>query len=468
MHYAIVDIETTGGYASGSGITEIAILIHDGTAVIDRYETLVNPGRPIPFSIQALTGINDEMVADSPAFDEVADKIYQMLSGCVFIAHNVNFDYSFVKYHLQAAGYEFSAPKLCTVRLSRKIKPGLSSYSLGKLCDALGIIIENRHRAGGDADATAILFSKLLTWDTAGHIPMMLKKTSKDQQLPPNLPKEDFTNLPSCPGVYYFLDMAGKEIYVGKALNIRKRVASHFSGHNPNPQRQHFLRSIYAIRYERCGTELMALLLEAAEIKRLWPLYNRAMKRPEPKFALYSYEDFHGYRRLAIGKHGKYHDCIHVFNREPDGIRMLRKLVIDFGLSAERCSYGRYPLFSSESEDIQKLSTEIQLLSPQDYNALVENALTKFTENLPSFVIVDSGRNADENSCIWVEKGRLCRIGYLSSQSDLTSLSDIKEMLKPCSSNHYMNQLIFSYAEKYPLKVKRFMQEMINFQEIPE
>jgi DNA polymerase-3 subunit epsilon len=296
----------------------------------------------------------------------------------------------------------------------------------------------------------------------------MLKKTSKDQQLPPNLPKEDFTNLPSCPGVYYFLDMAGKEIYVGKALNIRKRVASHFSGHNPNPQRQHFLRSIYAIRYESCGTELMALLLEAAEIKRLWPLYNRVMKRPEPKFALYSYEDFYGYRRLAIGKHGKYHDCIHVFNRESDGIRMLRKLVIDFGLSADRCSYGRYPFFSSESEDIQKLSTEIQLLNPQEYNTVVENALTKFTENLPSFVIVDTGRNMDENSCIWVEKGRLSRIGYLSNQSDLTSLSDMKEMLKPCASNHYMNQLIFSYAEKYPLKVKRLMQEMTNFQEIPE
>jgi DNA polymerase-3 subunit epsilon len=468
MHYAIVDIETTGGYASGSGITEIAILIHDGTSVIDRYETLVNPGRPIPFSIQALTGIDDKMVADSPSFNEVADKVYAMLSGCIFIAHNVNFDYSFIKYHLLAAGYDLNVSKLCTVRLSRKIKPGLASYSLGKLCNTLGINLENRHRAGGDADATAILFSKLLAWDTSGYIPAMLKKTSKEQQLPPNLPREDFFNLPSCPGVYYFLDETGKEIYVGKAINIKKRVSSHFTGHNPNPQRQHFLRSIFSIHYESCGTELMALLLETAEIKRLWPLYNRAMKRPEPKFALYGYEDFHGYKRLAIGKHGKFHDCIHVFNRESEGIRMLRKLVIDFGLTADRCAYGRYPLFSSESEDIQKLTTDTRLLNAEEYNNLVEKALTHFTQNLPSFLIVDTGRNADENSCIWVEKGRLSRIGYVSKQSDLTHLSDIKALLKPCFSNHYMNQLIFSYAEKYPLKVIRLTSEMTIGSEIIE
>ena len=124
MEYAIVDIETTGGYASGSGITEIAIRIHDGESIIDSYETLIDPQRPIPLYISSLTGITDEMVWSSPTFAQVAPQIYEMLQGRIFVAHNVNFDYSFIKHHLETAGYTFNATKLCTVRLSRKIKPG--------------------------------------------------------------------------------------------------------------------------------------------------------------------------------------------------------------------------------------------------------------------------------------------------------------------------------------------------------
>ena len=295
MNYAIVDIETTGGHAAASGITEIAIRIHDGSRVIDSFETLLNPGRIIPVSIQALTGINPEMIRDSPTFADQAAKIHQILSGCIFVAHNVNFDYSFVKHHLGLAGFAYNAPKLCTVRLSRKLIPGKASYSLGKLCDGLGIAIENRHRAGGDVDATVILFEKLIAADSQGHIGSMLKKTSKEQLLPPNLDKEQFMALPSCPGVYYFKDHTGKEIYVGKAADIKKRVTQHFTGHNTNAQRQHFLRNIYSVSCEPCGSELMALILEASEIKRLWPQYNRALKRPEFRFALYTYEDGDGF-----------------------------------------------------------------------------------------------------------------------------------------------------------------------------
>ena len=131
--YAIVDIETTGGYAAANGITEISIQVFDGAAITEKFETLINPGQPIPPYISAMTGITDRMVSEAPAFNQVADKIYQILHDKVFIAHNVNFDYSFVKSHLKEAGYELASKKLCTVRLSRKIIPGLPSYSLGRL-----------------------------------------------------------------------------------------------------------------------------------------------------------------------------------------------------------------------------------------------------------------------------------------------------------------------------------------------
>src|SRR4051812_17647739 len=210
--YAIVDIETTGGHASANGITEIAICIHDGKKVTQRYSTLVNPRRDIPIYIRALTGISNEMVATAPDFEDVSADIYHLLHGKIFVAHNVNFDYSFVRHHLMAAGYTLQSNKLCTVRLGRKIMPGLPSYSLGKLCKHLNIDNESRHRAMGDAEATAKLFSLLLQNDINNHIKVALKQNSKEQVLPPHLPKTAIEQLPRTPGVYYFHDAKGKVI----------------------------------------------------------------------------------------------------------------------------------------------------------------------------------------------------------------------------------------------------------------
>jgi DNA polymerase III subunit epsilon len=133
MLYAIVDIETTGGYASSHGITEIAIYLHNGEKILKRFETLINPGQNIPYYITALTGINNEMVQDAPSFSEVASVVNDLLEGAVFVAHSVNFDFSFIRHQMQACGYEMKHKKLCTVRLSRKVLPGLPSYSLGNM-----------------------------------------------------------------------------------------------------------------------------------------------------------------------------------------------------------------------------------------------------------------------------------------------------------------------------------------------
>lgn len=441
--YAIVDIETTGGYAAGSGITEVAIRIHNGKKVVESFESLINPQQPIPLSIQAMTGITPDMVVDRPTFNELAPRIFNLLEGRVFVAHNVNFDYSFLKYHLEQAGFTLGTQKLCTVRLSRKIRPGLPSYSLGRLCDALGIPINNRHRAGGDADATAMLFGKLMEWDADGNLAEMLKKKSKHQQLPPNLPKDQFDALPENTGVYYFRDLGGKIIYVGKANNIRSRVAQHFSGHNPNPQRQHFLRHIHAVTYERCGTELMALLLEAAEIKRYWPAYNRSLKRFEPKYALYAYEDHAGYFRLAIGKHSRNHQHTHLFHSQVDAVNLLHQLIKKFDLHPQYCTFGG-------PGQLRDAPTPVP---PEIHNQRVQQALDQLENERPTFAIFDTGRNETEISCIWVENGKLHGMGHISQFADISTPEDVKEMLTPYISNRYMMQLIFQYAEKHPSKV---------------
>lgn len=451
MEYAIVDIETTGGNAAGSNITEIAIRIHNGASVIQSYETLVHPGKEIPPAIFALTGIDNEMVRDAPRFEEVAATIFQLLEGRVFVAHNVNFDYSFVRHQLEACNFKWKAPKLCTVRMARKIKPGLRSYSLGQLCDALNIPIQNRHRAGGDCDATVLLFSKLLEWDANNVVGDMLKKSSKDQRLPPNLPQEQFETLPEKPGIYYFHDQKGKVIYIGKAINIKKRVSQHFTGHTIQPQRQHFLREIFSISSEICATELMALLLECIEIKKLWPAYNRALKKFEPKYGLFVYEDLEGYLRLAVGKSAVHYACVAMVNKEYEATMILKQMVDTFGIDTRFCRFTSRP--SSRMAD-----SENQLLSqprpdPESHNMLVQQAVAYLEMSRPTFVVLDKGRTPGEHSCIWMEKGHFYGMGYINDANQLSGLSDVREQLQRASGNHYMSQLILSYAAKYPSKI---------------
>ena len=452
MEYAIVDIETTGGYASGNGITEISIHIHDGNRVVEEWETLINPEQYIPSHIEALTGISNEMVAEAPTFDQVAAKIYSLLEDKVFIAHNVNFDYSFVRHQLSLCGYTLNTKKLCTVRLSRKLFPGFPSYSLGKLCTSLQIELNNRHRAGGDAAATAILFGMLLQADAEGTIRQSLSKTSKEQVLPPYLSKSYIDRLPSNPGVYYFKDEKGKVIYIGKAKNLRKRVNSHFTGNSTSKQRQDFLKKIHNIDYEICGTELMAFILEAAEIKRLWPENNRALKRFEQKYSLFSFEDQNGYIRLGIDKYKKQGPAIYSFNNILDGHNLLKNLVTRYTLCEKLCFIQTNRAICTGHAEGKCLGACAGKEAPEVYNARVQEAISELGALLPSFAMIDNGRTEDEQSCLWIENGRFVGMGYISSYTDLQNLEEVKSTLKPFPSNDYILNLILGYAESNPEK----------------
>lgn len=454
MLYAVVDIETTGGHASANGITEVAINIHDGNELVETFSTLINPQIYIPEYITVLTGIDNDMVANAPTFDDVALQIYQLLNDKVFVAHNVNFDYSFLKHHLAASGYDLQCRKLCTVRLSRKLIPGKPSYSLGKLCSALKIPIENRHRASGDADATSILFNMLLDNDQEGVIAEMLKKTSKEQVLPPNLDKAVIFKLPNQPGVYYFKDCKGKIIYVGKAKDLKKRVTSHFTGNRPNKQRQDFLKTIHHVDYVVCGTELMALILEANEIKRLWPENNRAMKRYEHKYDLYVFEDQNGYLRLAIDKHKKNNKAIQSFNSLLEGYNFLKALIDKYQLCAKLCYLQKAATKCSAHENGQCFGACSSIETVAVYNKKLNAALNDIQNMQPSFALVDEGRKDDELSCLFVENGRFYGMGYFTDKNYLAGgLGSIKNDLSVYQSNSYILNLILSHAEQFPQKL---------------
>lgn len=453
--YAIVDIETTGGHASANGITDIAIVVYDGNTIVKRFHSLVNPGVPIPYFIQTLTGISNEMVQQAPYFHTIAAEVHEILSSKIFVAHNVNFDYSFLKYHLSRAGYDLQCKKLCTIRLGRKIFPGMPSYSLGKLCHSLQIPATDRHRAAGDAEATAELFRRLLMNDRDGHIGSFLNKRTSEQQLPPNLLKSDIDSLPNSPGVYYFKDSKGKVIYVGKALNLKKRVSSHFTGNNSGRQRQEFLKHIHSVGYRVCGTELMALILEAAEIKRLWPANNLAMKRYEPAFGLYAYEDQLGYTRLVIDKKRRNSAPLYSFNRVSEGYSLLQKLIHQFELCPHLCFISRKGMCTEEAGAMLCRGACRGVELPADYNTRVQEAIAEMKALLPSFLLVDNGRTQDEKGIIRMNAGRFDGMGYISGDIDLSDAAALSPFLELYPSNDYIRNIIMDYASKHPERVRQ-------------
>jgi DNA polymerase III subunit epsilon len=453
--FAIVDIETTGGYAADNGITEIAVFVHDGTRVVESYTTLINPGVTIPLFIEGYTGITNEMVAEAPHFNEVSHKIYELLHDKIFVAHNVNFDHTFIKHHLASSGYEWNPKKLCTVRLSRKLFPGYKSYSLGNLCSSMGIELQDRHRAFGDAAATVTLFERILqAEDGRETIGSFLKKGSKEANLPPNLPKEQYEALPSNPGVYYFYDEKGKIIYVGKAVNIRKRVLSHFSGTNLSAKRQDFMREIHHVSFESTATELMALILESIEIKKHWPKHNKSQKQLEFSFGIYDYEDQNGYIRLCIDRIRKNIKPLYTHRKLADAYNHLQKLVLEYNLCPKLC------MINTGKGSCEALKAGCcsgaceQDEEAEMYNTRVHAAITELTTR-ESYAILDAGMEDDQISCILVDEGRFYGMGYISNKITITDPESVKGHIKPQKDNYFIRDLI-GRQDSWPGKLIRF------------
>jgi DNA polymerase-3 subunit epsilon len=443
--YAIVDIETTGGYAANHRITEIAIYHHDGIRVTDTFHTLINPGRNIPYYITGLTGITSEMVLDAPLFEEIAEDIFERLDGKVFVAHNAHFDYSFLKKEFEQLGINWQSKKLCTVRLSRKIIPGLRSYSLGSISESLGIQITNRHRAGGDAAATVKIFDLLLKRDRDSYILKALKKNSGETILPPNLPKEEFDRLPAKPGVYYFLNSRGQVIYVGKAINIKKRIAGHFTGDAREWGRSKIRNEIHHIRYELTGNELIALILESQEIRRLWPKYNQAQKFKNEEWGIYGYEDRNGYQRFSVNIVTRGSQPLMRFSTKGDAWNFLWEKVREFNLCPKLCGLqvSKGLCFNYQTGECHGACMCIE--SVKKYNKRTWKAVESFSVKGNSAAIIGQGRNSEEQSLILVDKGSYCGFGFLNKNISITDFESARTYIRSGLETPTVQNLINSY-----------------------
>jgi len=422
--YAIIDIETTGGYAENHRITEIAIAWHDGIQAGEVYRTLINPERNIPSYITGLTGITNEMVATAPRFADVADEIFNRLKDKIFVAHNAHFDYSFLKKELEQVGIRWQTKKLCTVRLSRKIIPGLRSYSLGNLAESLGIAINNRHRAEGDALATVKVFDTLLRRDQQGVIVKALKRNSGETILPPNLEKSEFDRLPAKPGVYYFLNARKQVIYVGKATNIKKRIAGHFSGEAREWSKLNIRNEIHHIHYQLTGNDLLALIVESQEIRRLWPKYNQAQKYKTEEWGIYMYEDRNGYIRFSVNIVLKGSRPLVKLSTKGDVWNLLWEKVNAFSLCPKLCGLQQTKglCFHHQTGECKGACMEIE--SPAKYNKRIQKMLKELKPPQQAFAIVGKGRNMGEKSVVVVNAGVYVGHGFLPEDFAVKNLLD--------------------------------------------
>ncbi len=448
--YAILDIETTGGSPKNCKITEIAIFIHDGSKVIDEYSTLINPEVNIPYFITNLTGISNEMVENAPRFFEVAKKIVEITDGKIVVGHNVNFDYGFIKEEFKQLGYEFNRKTLCTVKLSRKIIPGHRSYSLGKICENLGISINGRHRAAGDAFATVQLFEHLMTVSAVNgqELPLDVEKTGKLRNLNDFLNPDDINKIPDETGVYYFHDSEGNLIYIGKSKNIHKRILDHLG--NKNSRRaMEMCEKIAGISYDLTGSELIALLKESQEIKTHKPFYNRKQKRTSYVLGLFDSKDPHGYIVLKIRKTGDDKTVpLTLFENKAEAVDYLTSMSKRFWLCQKLCG-----LYDTEGPcfhyDIRQCNGACIQKEPVNvYNERVQKLIAGLGFGEENLLIIDKGRSGVERSVISIENGIYQGYGYLDISQSYLGINDMKDCIKPASDNRDIRQIINNWMRK--------------------
>ena len=285
---AFVDLETTGTTSTGDRITEIGIVRVAEGEFLDEWSTLVNPERSIPEEIRVLTGITNEMVRDAPTFAELRREVFDRLEGHVLVAHNARFDYGFLRNEFRRLEVKYTADVLCTVRLSRRMYPEAVGHGLDALIARHGLQEAftpdeaprtGRHSALGDARAIWRFVQMLYRERDAEEIEKAVKRLLKIPSLPPQLPPDALESLPEGPGVYRFYGVNDLPIYIGKSVNLRDRVRSHFSSDYRSANDVRISSEIRRIEVDQTAGELGALLKEARLVKELMPLHNYKLRR---------------------------------------------------------------------------------------------------------------------------------------------------------------------------------------------
>src|SRR6266851_4517530 len=292
--YVVVDLETTGGRAAAGAIIEIGAYRMEGRRIADSFQSLVRPRMPIPRFVTGLTSITNEMVREAPPIEEVLPAFRNFLSDAVMVAHNAQFDHSFLDFEFRRLfGIGLTNPVLCTIRIARRLLPPVKRRRLDFLAEHFGLSTEGRHRGLGDARMAAELLAifieiaskmglnrldRLLDWQHRGNAGRRIER---------HVSPEVIAALPQSAGVYLMRNERGDLLYIGKATRLKDRVASYFnSGTGVNAKTAELISHVWAIETRVMRSALDAALAEARLIRDLKPPYNRMLKSAAPAYVL--------------------------------------------------------------------------------------------------------------------------------------------------------------------------------------
>jgi DNA polymerase-3 subunit epsilon len=324
----------------------------------------------------------------------------------------------------------------------------MHSYSLGKLCNQLGISLVDRHRAEGDTDATVTLFQHLLDIDEDdAEFSKFLKGNSQEGTFPPHLDRSEFSNLPDAPGVYLFKDQKGKVIYVGKAVNLRKRVLSHF--YSKVSKSYLMCQSIQYIEHIPTGNELVALLEEADLIRHYYPRFNSAQKKPRRAYQILHYKNQLGIIQFAVGLVKSYDYTVVTHYSRAAAVEQLEQLCIDHELCARFCSFKTGQECNSHyrckcCKGVCKKEEAVE-----DYNERAQRAIENLILENPTYVIKQPGRHAQEECFVMVKDGEYQGYGYVEHTESVSTFDECENFIERKKANYHTNQILRSYVSKY-------------------
>lgn len=390
--FAFVDLETTGSSPSRGRVIEVAIVRVEDGAVIDRWSSLVNPGVPIPSFIQGFTGINQDMLIDKPIFEELAEEILEKLEGYTFVAHNVKFDFNFLKHEFARCGYKFRMKDMvCTVKMSRFLYSDYKKHNLDAIAGRFNLeAITDRHRALGDADLLYQFWLKVAKDFKQEEIDKALNNQKGKTRIPSQIDNEEFEKLPERPGVYLFYGVdKDRPIYIGKSKNIKSRVLSHFTENYNSFRKTRMVKQIRRIEYLPKAGELSALLTEADLVKKHLPIFNKKLRKQKILYGLrLEQKDLtSGILKPRIVKminpdEEMLTDCYGPFRSKAEIDAFLERIVAEYklcrlmlGIESERRKDG--VCFNFEMEKCLGTCNELSSTNVDQHNTILKKALEK-------------------------------------------------------------------------------------------
>lgn len=332
-----VDIETNGLNHIRGRVIEVAAIRVEHGQIVREFQSLINPGTPLPQFITNLTGITERDLSDAPLFMAIANELHDMVSGAIFVAHNVRFDYSFLKQEFRRIGKQFNPRQLCTVRLSRALYPTERSHKLQSLIARHNLQVSARHRAYDDAHALWQFMQLVHGQFSAEVLGVAIAEQLKQPSLPKALSPEAIAALPTGTGVYIMYDESGAPLYVGKSIHIRQRIMEHFTRDYDNAQEFNLSQRVHSITAQETSGELEALLLESQLVKQLLPYQNKLLRKTDKLLLLVKEQDADGYLRLRTEMTGsdavfKNDAVLAVYDRRSKLKTSLEQIARDFSL----------------------------------------------------------------------------------------------------------------------------------------